>query len=312
MSIQFIKKLFAKEHEVKKVVTSQNITVMVEGRPNPFTMSSDHYLANQLKEYINAKDTNGILSIIAMAEKASLESKGNIAVKNGVVYYKGEVCHNVVADRLLQFMAYGIDVSNLTRFLDRVMSNPLKSAQQELFLFLENGQLPIMADGRFQAYKWVRDDYFDKHSGTYLNKVGSIISMERDKCDTNRAQACSAGLHVCTQKYTAFAERLLLVAVAPEDVVSVPNDYSNAKMRCCKYEVLEELDPKTYGTIPQKAFVPEPPRKLYGLTEKQFAVVKKAVKQKKAVRSLKEVSRLKYESITNLIKLAKEELKNER
>jgi len=39
----------------------------------------------------------------------------------------------------------------------------------------------------------------------------------------------------------------ILVKVDPADVVAVPVDYHNAKMRVCKHETIRELDPNTKG-----------------------------------------------------------------
>jgi len=73
-----------------------------------------------------------------------------------------------------------------------------------------------------------------------LNNIGSVLKMDRTKVDDNPNRTCSAGLHVCSQGYVKFGERLLHVAVDPEHVVAVPTDYNNSKMRVCEYEVLEE------------------------------------------------------------------------
>jgi hypothetical protein len=106
--------------------------------------------------------------------------------------------------------------------------------------------MPITEDGRFLAYKWVRSNYFDCHTGTFNNSVGKVCKMPRNKVNDDRTQTCSDGLHVCTHAYTKFGERLMVVAVNPRDVVSVPNDYDNAKMRVCEYEVMYEVPADKY------------------------------------------------------------------
>jgi len=93
------------------------------------------------------------------------------------------------------------------------------------------------------VYKKVRDSWYDSHTGkTYLNKPGATISMPREKVDADRRNTCSRGLHVAAWDYAQGfrGTRLLLVKVNPRDVVAVPPDYNEQKMRVCKYLVLKE------------------------------------------------------------------------
>jgi hypothetical protein len=53
----------------------------------------------------------------------------------------------------------------------------------ELYGFLEKGNLPITNDGHFLAYKKVRKDYKDCHSGTMDNSIGQVVEMERNQVD---------------------------------------------------------------------------------------------------------------------------------
>lgn len=242
----FFKRFFG-EKGFSKIQTKDAITVTIPGRSRPFTMASDHSLFEALLEALNAKNEQAVLGIVAIVEQVTMYTNGEVKVEHGQIFYKGELLHNVVAERILQFVAEGVPCDYLIRFLENVMQNPLKSARDELFLFLENGQLPLMTDGRFQAYKWVDANMKDCHTHTFNNAPGQIVKMKRSDCDTRRSKTCSDGLHVCTQNYSKFGQRLMLVAVNPKDVVSVPHDYNNAKMRCCEYEVLEEIKGGVYG-----------------------------------------------------------------
>jgi len=55
---------------------------------------------------------------------------------------------------------------------------------------------------------------------------------------------CHTGLHVGTYAYASnFGQGALLeVQVNPRDVVSVPTDCSAAKMRTCRYVVVDTID----------------------------------------------------------------------
>jgi hypothetical protein len=126
------------------------------------------------------------------------------------------------------------------------MTNPSKRAVTELYGFLEKNSLPITPDGHFLAYKKVRNDYLDIHSGTMDNSVGMIVEMERNEVDDNKDQTCSTGLHFCSQDYlphfgSGSDSRVVIVKINPSDVVSIPSDYNNAKGRACRYVVVGEI-----------------------------------------------------------------------
>jgi hypothetical protein len=104
--------------------------------------------------------------------------------------------------------------------------------------------LPITPDGSFLAYKKIRQDYTDCHTGKMNNSVGQVVEMERNKVDDDQNQTCSTGLHFCSRDYLNHfgGERIVIVKINPRDVVSIPNDYNDSKGRACRYEVVDEID----------------------------------------------------------------------
>jgi len=139
-----------------------------------------------------------------------------------------------------------LPVKPLLNFLSKVLENPSRRAVQELYKFLEHGQMPLTPAGNFLAYKSVREDYKDWYSNKFLNTIGSEHTMARnDVCD-DPDLGCSYGFHVGTLGYaTEFnrgANRLMIVEVDPSDVVSVPHDCQNQKLRTAKYKVVGEFE----------------------------------------------------------------------
>ena len=170
----------------------------------------------------------------------------DISVKGGRVYYKDtEEVNGTIVDRLLNMLKEGADVTALTNFLSKLYKNPSNSSIEELYMFLETNELPLTVDGDILAYKAVTNDYMDKHSRTFDNSIGKVVSVERRTVDDRRENTCSNGLHVARYGYADDfrnrGDRLVVVKIDPADVVSVPNDYGNAKMRVCKYEVIAEV-----------------------------------------------------------------------
>jgi len=88
--------------------------------------------------------------------------------------------------------------------------------------------LPVTDNGNFLAYKAVRADYTDKHTGKFLNTIDSVLEMPRNKVDDNKENGCSYGFHAGSVDYAKdFMDRdghLMLVEINPADVVSIPTD----------------------------------------------------------------------------------------
>lgn len=134
----------------------------------------------------------------------------------------------------------------LQALLNRIAKVDRQHSQDDLVAFINAAQMPITNDGHLLAYKLVNKDNdgnnFDVHSNTVKNNVGSKVKMDIKRVDPNRAVDCSYGLHVASRDYlrTFQGNTLLLIKVAPEDVIAVPQ-YSPTKVRVCAYEVLHEF-----------------------------------------------------------------------
>jgi hypothetical protein len=171
---------------------------------------------------------------------------GDIRVVGGEVIYDGKPLHNVMCERILDIMREGLDATGLVKFLENLMQNPSYTAVQELYLFLEANQIPITEDGHFLAWKKIRNNWKDIHSNSVDYSVGATPSMKRNEVDPDRDRTCSNGLHCAGWGYLPHfgsngdSDRIVIVKVNPADVIAVPNDYNNAKMRVCRMEVLRE------------------------------------------------------------------------
>jgi len=168
-----------------------------------------------------------------------------VTIDNGAIVYNGEVIHNTLTKRIVKFMGENLPFEPLVKFLENLMQNPSHRAVNELYDFLEAGELPITEDGCFLAFKNVRSNYFDIHSGTFNNQVGGVCEMPRNKVDEDKDRTCSYGLHFCSIAYLPnFSDsdggHTMIVKINPKDVVAIPADYNNTKGRTCKYEVVAE------------------------------------------------------------------------
>src|SRR3990167_7995736 len=134
----------------------------------------------------------------------------------------------------------------MLQFMSNLMENPSKRAVDQLYSFLEHKNLPVTEDGCFLAYKAVRSTLLDKHSGTILNEVVSVISIPRNKVDDEPNNHFSYGLHCGSMEYVKYFahgdDKILVVKVNPRDVVSIPSDHNCTKLRTCQYEVVSFYD----------------------------------------------------------------------
>lgn len=212
-----------------------------------FTVDTTHKNYNLILEAVKTGNFEGIEKLIDISEtvKQYVNDGNGISLDNGIITYNGIEIHNTLTDRIIRFMNEGLPFQPLLNFLGNLVQNPSHRAVNELYNFLEVGELPITEDGCFLAFKNVRSDYMDIYSGTKRNMVGDKPSMPRFMVDDNKDQTCSKGLHFCSIKYLPhFSDsdggRTMILKINPKDVVSIPSDYNNTKGRCCYYEVVAE------------------------------------------------------------------------
>lgn len=185
------------------------------------------------------------LNLINVKKAVERYVNGNIVIENGNLFYKGYNLKNGIAKRIIQAMKEGKDFEFFLPFLENLMLNPSNKAVTRLFDFLEANDIEITDDGHFIAWKKVSANYMDIFTNTMDNSPGKTVEIPRNQVDENDEQTCSHGLHVCSKSYLKeYAQnqdsKIVSVKVHPKDVVSIPVDYNNAKMRTCGYVVLED------------------------------------------------------------------------
>ena len=231
------------------LIQGSNIVVVIGNKSH--TISKTHVTYAKVLEAIKAGDWDTVKDIIEPKKVVLNYGQGNVSIQGEKLFWKGTEMHNALSRRMIQMLQEGFPIEPLVLFMENLMQNPSKRSVTELYGFLEKNNLPITPDGYFLAYKKVRDDYLDVHSGTMNNAPGQVVEMERNQVDDDQNQTCSTGLHFCSQEYLNHfgGARTVIVKINPRDVVSIPNDYNNSKGRACRYEVIGEL-----GVDPEEAF----------------------------------------------------------
>lgn len=224
---------------VSFTMTDESITVVWKGKPITVKEGAANFLP--LKRALIAKDWDNVEQHLRIPSSIEAWTQGHFSVENDTVHYKGEPIPEDLNERMLKMAAAGEDPTPFMRFFERLQKNPSWRSVQQLFAFLKHEGIPFTKDGCFLAYKGVRGDYLDAHSATLDNRPGNIHEMPRNKISDDPNEACHYGLHVGALQYArGFSNRVVMVKVAPEDVVCVPYDSSQHKMRVCKYKVISD------------------------------------------------------------------------
>lgn len=188
-------------------------------------------------------DVDRALDLINIERGVAKFVKGDIRIEDGALFYQDLELRTGLTERIVKMAQEGEDFQFLLPFLENLMENPSRTAVYRLFDFLQANDIEITEDGHFLAWKRVREDYTDCHSGKFDNSVGVTVKMPRNQVDEDDETTCSTGLHVCAKSYLNHfgGARIVQVKVHPRDVVSIPVDYGNAKMRTCQYKVVADV-----------------------------------------------------------------------
>ena len=233
----------APQLSVSFIKSSDSLTVNYTGETHT-VLKTDGAYENVLLA-LKEKRFNDIPSLVNPVQQIKNYSNGLFKVVDNEIFIDDFKVPNRLATKILEFSDDGLPCEPLVAFFKNLRLNPSHRALNELYGFLEANNYPITDNGTFIAYKAVRPDFKDIHSGTFDNSVGNIIKVERNQVDEDCNQTCSNGLHVASFDYAMnqfgnnVAGKIILeVEINPKDVVAVPTDYNQAKMRVCEYKVI--------------------------------------------------------------------------
>ncbi len=224
------------------IKTSNSVTVFFDSAIK--TVPSTSKIYKRVVALINAKQFNKIEDVVDKVRLIEKKSKQKIKVVKGkvLIYGKEELPYEL-NNKLLQMVEANISVKPLLNFWDRLHNNPSPSARKGLYGFMLSNQVPLNEDGTFLTYKKVNKNYKDIHTHTFDNSVGKIVRMTRKDVVEDPNQTCERGLHVAAfdyakTQYGAAKDPIIVCEVDPANVVSVPTDYNQQKMRVCEYRVV--------------------------------------------------------------------------
>lgn len=225
------------------LITETAIIVHLPGRSRPDQIVVGHPNFVLVRDAVRKKDWDVVAKLIDIKTAIVQFAAGRIAIVDDEILWNGETVHAFVVDKILELMHEGEEIAPLVCFLERCLMNPEKRAVDELYQFLERGKMQITADGKFRAFKRVREDYLDVYSGTLDYSIGNIVSMPREEVNPNKHETCSTGLHFCSREYLGHfsGARIVEVEIDPLDVIAIPADYNNTKGRAAVITVIADI-----------------------------------------------------------------------
>lgn len=227
-----------------KMIGSESfITLVINGEI--LTADSTHPNFEKAHALLTKGDIEGVAALLNTKQALKVYSKGNIKIVGHKVLYKDVVFDGGITQRIVREMYNERPYEHLVNFFEKLMQNPSRDAVYQLYGFLVHNDIELADDGDFYAWKRVSEDYKDMATGKFDNSPGAIVKMPRNQVDEDKNKTCSCGLHVAAKSYLPHygggRGRVIQVKVNPRDVVAIPVDYDNAKMRVCRYQVMTDV-----------------------------------------------------------------------
>ena len=230
-----------------------NITVFVDGQM--YVADETHPNFEAIKAAVLSGDESVTdlfdagRTIVKRFEKLSR----SVSIKGDKVFFDGVEQNNALTEHLVRAVNDGVeDFQPLVNFYEKIEANQNEHSREHLYRWL-NRRFTITPEGNIIGYRGLREDYTSVHAGPGIingeevnghldNSIGNVVELPRDQVTFDPAVGCAFGLHVGTYDYASgwSQGRVVEVEVDPRDVVSVPTDCGDAKMRVCRYTVTRD------------------------------------------------------------------------
>jgi hypothetical protein len=226
------------------------------GQPINISRDTDSLLFAEVEDIIT-NGTEGELLSKFIEIKGKIEKFSHkiftVDEQKGQMFLKGDdqPMPDLMVEKLLELEKEGEDFMPLIRFWKKLKLNPSEASINQLYGFMVHNGIGLTESGDIVVEKGVKvsdGKLVDFHTGRLDNSIGQVVEMPRDKVDNNPESTCSYGLHVGAPAHVREywgSDVVVKCTVNPADVVSVPVDYNNTKMRVCKYTVVGYSDEHT-------------------------------------------------------------------
>lgn len=154
-----------------------------------------------------------------------------------------------------------VRIDTYRNFWTLMSLNPDERCRKNLFWFLNKNGLIISRCGFFVAYRNAdfkgtdpdgTEVYTDAHTHKMSIRIGEVVTMPREDCDTVQEHTCSRGLHLGAQWWLQkgyYGNQGLVCLCNPADVVAVPPLDDYGKLRTCAYLPIEKAGFDEEGNV---------------------------------------------------------------
>lgn len=232
-------------HRYKHHILTDKSVVILFDEIGMVPIPKENPLYEKIAKHLLKGLFNDLWDLVDVARHVVKHTNGNFWVKDGCIFLNGEILPDSLSKRVIAFADQSLPYEPLIRFWDNLKLNPSEDSKRDLYTFLEHNGIPLTEDGCFIGYKRITEDFKDLRTRTLDYSIGKTASMPREQVDADRHNTCSHGLHVANFNYANNFYpngKLVALKVNPKDVVAVPIEYQNEKMRVCEYTILEEID----------------------------------------------------------------------
>ncbi len=240
--------------DVKYTLSGESITVVWKGKAHTIRKGAPNFvgLRDAVLKAVVSDDWSEVPGFFTVALSIENWAKGRFKVNPGsdTIYYDDRPLPHELNDRIMKMVARGEDPAPFFNFWERLQRNPSMRSVDSLYKFLVNQGIAFTPEGRFLAYKGLKADYKDCHTGKVDNRPGTINKMPRNLVSDDPRTECHYGYHVGSESYArGFAQgQVVICEVDPEHVVCVP--YADAgKLRCCEYKVVGNYGSTLSSTV---------------------------------------------------------------
>lgn len=227
---------------VEREITDEKFKKILEAQ------SDDEVLRILCPEYQEIVDSrNKALSMVEKLRQSKL-----LRVKNDTIYWDNVSSLSIpveLAEAIVdaELEHNDLKISTYRNFWTLMSLNPDERCRKNLFWFLQKYGMTISRCGFFVGYRNVdkteeKNVFTDHHSHTFKIRIGEMVTMDRNKCDTVQENTCSTGLHIGGRgwlKKNYFGDTGLACLINPADVVAVPPYDNYGKLRTCAYLPME-------------------------------------------------------------------------
>ena len=239
------------QHSISFTISDKNISFFANG--NIYNVNSTHQNFSKIADTLKNPDVDleTLIELTDVKQSISkslsgVSAKNNVEIVGNHILLNGEKLSNYFSTKMEKLLTEGYNIEPFINFFRKILENPSENSRKSLFEFLDKNNSPITPDGYFIAFNRVRNDFMDIYTGTFDNSPGKECAVDRANVDSDINNTCSYGLHVAASSYlnnyaSASGNKTIVVKVNPADVVAVPPDYNQQKMRVCKYLVLNEI-----------------------------------------------------------------------